>query len=482
MSLLGREITPPAVVGRPRFRYYPGPPTAAVVSIPFIALTAFGYLTFRASSSPGFYAFIAGCTGLMLLMAVTTFIIWMRFGARLSLRELGVVLNEQEIPYAQIDALTVYDKRRYDETATVRALTRTITIETAGRKVQAQFVAPRGEALDQWLILLAERIAAQERPRAGRGWRVEQGTLETRRERVAVSAITAAGVFERDVRLWKHHDEQHFFSVPLDSKNARVLLALAQRGTSAVPAEPTAEPSSSTGIGRLLFARRTSLISGVGNTLVAAFLIGIGWMCLERFLHLSAKLALGIAIGAFVLWIFYSIYRATVRYAFHERAIVRTSPLGTRTLAYANVATMQWHETGTTLEHAIPMGKTLKAKLVPDDGSPAVSIRSHRFRDQEGDLERVRSAIALHIAQRLRAQLDRGEEIAWTSNAKLTRDGLVLKREIIPYGQPINAHFNDGFLIFYRDTPRKPLALLATGDLNFYPGLALFEMVTGPTA
>lgn len=168
-----------------------------------------------------------------------------------------------------------------------------------------------------------------------------------------LAAITAAGVFEREVRLWKHHDEEHFFSVPYQSKNARVLLAAARRSA---PAAAPAPPPSSSGIGRLLFARRTTLISVAGNTLMAAFGLGMIWMCLERYLHVPSRLALGAVIGGFVLWIFYSIFRATVRYRFHERALVRTSLLGTRTLAYANVAEMRWSESIERLEGAIPRG------------------------------------------------------------------------------------------------------------------------------
>ena len=482
MSALGREIAAPVAIGRPRFRYYPGPPTAGIISVPFLALTLFGYLTFRAKLSPGFYQFMAVCTAMMIVAAVATFAIWLRMGMSLSLRELGILLNGREIPYADIDAITIHDKRRFDEKAIVRALTRTITIETTNGKVKALYVAMPQDASDATLDALVSRIAAQPRARSGKGWRVEQATFEARGERVPLSAITAAGVFERDVRLWRHRDEQHFFSAPLDSRNARVLLALAQRGASAASAEAHVEPAPSTGLGRLLFSRRTSLISGVGNTLIAAFLLGLGWMCLERFLHVPPALAVRIAIGGFALWILYSIHRATVRYRFHERGLVRISLLGTRTLAYANVSSMAWHESSTTLEHAIPLGTSVKAKLYPDDGASAVSIRVHRFRGTDGDLEPVRGAIARHIASSMQQRLARGEEVAWTPKARFTREGVALKREVLRYGNPIGAFFRGGYLMLYRDSWRKPLAILTASENNFYPGLVLFERLMQPVA
>ena len=478
---LGREIHPTVSLGRPRFRYYPGPPTAAIVSLPFLALTLLGYLTFRATLSPEFYRFTAGCTALTIAGAVVTFVIWLRFGVTISLRELGAVIvsrgKTHEIRYADVDAITVYDKRRYDETVVVRALTRTITLETASGRVKAQYVALPQDALDHVLEVLVERIAAVARPRAGKGWSVEQGMLVARRERVPLSSISAAGVFERNVRLWRHNDEEHFFSVPYDTKNARVLLALATHAGQA-----SARPST-TGIGRLLFSRRTTMISGLGNTLLVAFGLAVGWMCLERYLHVPSKLAVGAMLGVFVLWIFYSLYRATVRYRFHERAVVRISLLGARTLAYANVAAMTWHESASTMHGAIPLGTTVKAKLLPDDGSPALSIRLHRLRGIDGDLEPVRSRIAQHIAENLRRHLEHGDDIPWTSMARFTREGLVVQggwlgktTTVLRYDQPLGAFPGQGFLILYRES-NKPLARLDINGTNFYPGLALFEMV-----
>lgn len=58
---LGHEAQPAVTIGRPRFRDTPGPPTAAILFVPFAALAAFGYLTYRAAQlSPGFCRFMAG--------------------------------------------------------------------------------------------------------------------------------------------------------------------------------------------------------------------------------------------------------------------------------------------------------------------------------------------------------------------------------------------------------------------------------------
>jgi len=310
---LGRELET-ATISRPRFREYPGPPTCAIFSIPLVALASFGFLTFRASLSPGFYWFIALCAAFMVAGALITFALWLRFGVKISLHEHGLAIaalgKQHEIPYAEIDALTVRDKGRFDETATLRGLTRTIVIVAGGRKARAVYVAKPGEALDAILDRLAERIAAEPRSRAGKGWRVEQGTLHARGTTVPLPAISAAGIFERNVRLWRHHDEGHFFSVPYDSKNARVLLALARNRA----AEAVAEPSTSgAGIGRLLFARRTTITSVLGNTILVAFGLALAWLCVDRFLPGFRGLGNGAILGIAVLWLFHACYRATTR-------------------------------------------------------------------------------------------------------------------------------------------------------------------------
>ncbi|HEX6095263.1 MAG TPA: hypothetical protein VF432_02980 [Thermoanaerobaculia bacterium] len=387
---LGREIVA-ATIGRPRFREYPGPPTCAILFLPFAALAAFGFLTFRAQLSPGFYWFVAFCAALMLAGALITFAIWLRFGVTISLHELGVVLNGQEMPFAGIESVTVRDKRRFDETATVKALTRTILIEGAGRKVKALYVAKPGEALDHILDHIAERVAAEPRPRAGKGWRVEQGTLHARGTMVPLSTISAAGIFERDVRLWRHRDEAHFLSVPYDSKNARVLLALASNRA----VEAIAEPSSSeSGIGRLLFARRTTIASVLGNTILVAFGLALAWLCVDRFLPQLQTLGNGAILGLAALWILHAIYRTSARYDFHERAVVRHTLLGIRTLAYADIHAMTWRETVTVFEHVIPMGTTVHASLFPAGDAAPLKIVLHRFRGADGDLEPVRTSIA----------------------------------------------------------------------------------------
>jgi hypothetical protein len=123
----------------------------------------------------------------------------------------------------------------------------------------------------------------------------------------------------------------------------------------------------------------------------------------------------------------------------------------------------------------IPMGTTVRAKLVPDDGSRALTIDLHTFRGDDPDLLAVRNAMAAHVAETMHRRVLSGERVPWTSKATFTPEGLVVKGKILPYDGSVTVHFHDGWFMFYRDNARTPFALLSASDENFYPGLMLFE-------
>jgi len=486
-SLLGRELEPPIVMPRPRFRFYPGPVVCGVAFLLLAALAAFGLLTFRATLSPGFYQLIAGCAVLMLVLCILSTWWWLRLGVTMSLRELGVVLithkRQYSILYADIDAVTIADSRRYDERRAVVAFNRTVTVEANGRKTRATYVALPNDALDPLLDRLAARVAAEPRPRSGDGWTVDLATLRWRGSDVPLHAIGKTGVFDGAVRLWLRGEDMHFASVPLSSRNAHVFLHLAQRGAAASP--PVASPSSSTkGLGRLLFTRRTSATSVVFNTIIAFSVLWLAMLSVERFLEaVPMPAARGVLLGIGVLVVLRAIYRLTMRYRFHERGLTRTSIVGNRTLLYGQIRAMTWAETTTIIE-GIATGTSVVAKLVPDDGTTPLVVRIHRFRAGDPDIVPLRHTIARSIGTHLREHLERDGRVPWTKDATFTAAGLEVKTglfggntTLLPYDQPIGIRFSDGFLHLFRENWKKPLAILPASGENFYPGLALFEML-----
>lgn len=484
-------MRPAVSIGIPPLRFYPVPAVCWPFGI-FFALTAgWGWATGRGALSPGFWKLWTAFSAVFLFGAIYGMVRRRQLQIAMSLRELGVAIvsggrKTYAIRYSDIDALTVSDFIRGDERRNAVALTRSITIH-ADRKIQADYVAlPQGDPLDPLLDELTARIAAQPRQRDGRGWTIERETLIAGGEGVPMSAIASAGVFDKEVRLWRRGEDFPFLSVPYFSRNARVLLRMATDASKRAPLHATVSgvaTADASGIGRVLFTRRTSPFS---QLFLTAAILGALWVFLlavDKNAPEFHQLARGAALGLAVLSLLGMIHRLSTRYRFHERALVRATLLGNRTLMYRDIEAMSWSQSVTLVEHAIYAGTSLKVNLRPSDGSPQLKLRLYRFRGEDRDLERVRDVIAKSIAHQMYEQVRQGRRVPWTKSATFAVDALEIRKQRLPYGQPLQLHAGrDGYLVLYRDTIRKPLGMLRTSGPNFYPGLMLFDMLARGSA
>lgn len=488
-SLLGPETEEAVRVRRPSFRYYPGPIVCAVAAIPFAAITALGYLTERHEWSPDFYRGAAIGTVVLIALAVFTTLLWMAMGITVSPRQLGVVIvtgrKQFSYRYADIDAFTVSDSPRYDNYRRVVALNRAITIEAEGEKKRFHYVAMPNDLLDDMLDRLTARIAAETRPRSGAKWELGTSTLRYRGEDVPLNQIAKAGIFDNEIRAWKRGEPMPFLAVPYSSRNARLLLYAFHNAPPAEPVAASVIPSTTSvdGIGRELFVRRTSITSVIFTRFLAACVLWVGWIAVDKKLPEFNQLGHGALIGIAVLAALHALNRIAMRYRFHERGLTRTTLLGNRTLMYAQIASMTWSETVTMIQHSIPLGTTKKIRFVPIHGKP-LNLKMHRWTTTDTDLDSVRRVIADHIAANLHHQLEQEGRVPWTKDATFTREGLELKTgllgnklEFVPYDQQISVLMHEGFLNLYRETWRKPLVLLRCNGENFYPGFSLLFLL-----
>jgi hypothetical protein len=479
---------------RPRFRYYPGPPLATVVAILFGALAAFGFMTFRATLSPEFYRSMAYLSAIMFALAIGSTIWWLGMGVTFSPRERGIVITRRGREFAfrftDIDALTVADTPRYDNYRRVAALNRTITIEGNGQTVKAHYIALPQDALDDLLMRLSVGLANERRPRSGKGWDIDESTLRWRGEPIPLGSIVRSGLFDNEVRAWRQGESTHFLAVPYSSRNARVLLhRLHTTQPSLQSSEQVAAPivapvTAQDGLGRLLFTRRTTFTSVIFKSAGIGLVLWGGWLAVDRFLAEYKRLGHGAVIGLAVLAVFHALYRATMRYKFHERGLMRSTILGNRTMAYADVERVRWREKVTTISHGIAVGTTLKFRLAGGEGTKPLLMHTHQFRAGDPDLQPVLNAISASIGRNLRKQLEREGRVEWTKDATFLREGLEVrtgflgnKPELLPYDTPLGIHFTEGYLNIYRTMWRKPLVLLDSGSENFYPGLSLFYVL-----
>lgn len=495
-AALGAETESPVRMPRPRFRYFLGPIVSTVVFLLFAALAAFGYLTFRASMSPEFYRSMVYASAIMFGISVLAWIWWLSLGVTMSPHERGIVMtrrNKQFVfLYDEIDALTVADRARYDDARNVAAYDRVITIEANGQKAVARYLALPQDALDGLLQRFVARLASEPRPRSGAKWELDAMTLRWRGETIPLGAIVKAGVFDKEVRVWRANEAMHFMAVPYASRNARVLLQRLRTSASATPstiterktAAATVLPSTAQdGIGRLLFTRRTSFLSVLFKSAAIAAVLWVAELWIDKQLPQFQRLGHGAIIGLAVLAVFHALYRITMRFRFHERGLTRSTILGNRTMLYAAVEKMLWKETVTMIGHGIAVGATLKFQLAGGDGTK-LRMNVHRFRTGDPDVEPVRNTIAHGVAHRLRTKVEREGRVVWTRNATFLREGLEVKTgllggktELVPYDSTLNVAFSGAYLNVFRQSWRQPLVILDTREENFFPGLELFSML-----
>lgn len=475
------------VIPPPPFRLYRGPVVCWPIAFLFAAFAAWGFATGRGALSPGFYWFMTAMAGLMFAMAIGSTIRRMQLQLTLTLRDQIVTLvagsREHTLAYRELDALTVAESGRYDDERNLIALNRSITLHAAGKRASASYVAVANDPLDDLLQELVERMARERRNRSGEGWSIENEILTAGSERIPLSNISAAGVFDREVRIWRHGRTEPVLTVPLSSRNARLLLHIAGEAQTSAPSHTEAAATSASN--RELFTRRTSTLAVLFQTALAGVAI---WLAQFAVAVKAPAFAEGARMAAFVvaaLAMISAIHRITRTYRFHEQSVTRTSLFGSRTFRYDEAVSLTWKESNSFLEHTIYLGTSMTISMSAANGEKPFVITLHRHRASDEDLLPLRRALSERVAVHMHHEWKHGDRIAWTNSAAFTTVGLEVKtgmlgggREVLPYGQPLNALFNDGYLIFFRDHWTQPLAILETSQENFYPGLALFERLT----
>jgi hypothetical protein len=103
---------------------------------------------------------------------------------------------------------------------------------------------------------------------------------------------------------------------------------------------------------------------------------------------------------------------------------------------------------------------------------------------EDETLDTVRQQIAVTMAARWEAALDRGERVAWGTDATFTRDRLEHRPpKLIGKSDARSSGYKDGlrvtiengiFNLFIRDEPKSALRIGCATE-NFWPGMALLE-------
>jgi hypothetical protein len=170
------------------------------------------------------------------------------------------------------------------------------------------------------------------------------------------------------------------------------------------------------------------------------------------------------------------------RLRFHETGLVDTAPLRAPfRLPYERVERMTW---GAYKPH---VGATVRATLVAGGRRIAFIDRMDTGGRYQYTLERVRDAIASHMAIRLHARVQADEPVAWGSPrdgaVQIARRGLSYRpigflgkgeERVVPWSTPIDYVFRNGFLTVVQSGTAESLFTLSCAAPDFYPCFLVF--------
>lgn len=424
-----------------------------------------------------------------LAATIALFVRRARRAFRVQLYQQGFTIGSEAFPIDAVEALAI------DETPRLRngrhaGFDRRIVVRAGERSVDVRHSVGRIDVLGPFVRTLLERAtdAAERRlPRGVRGddWLADSLGFHDDRDLTRYDEITRAGIFDRELRLWRRNDEQPFFAVAIASDNARVLLRLlqsriTQRKTEiaamhAAPSAPVDAPAAGE-LGRLLFERRPPRLIAVFTAILALGILGIPyfWMHAQTW---QEQVAAACATLLAPLCLVATLHIATSRIRVYDHAITTSSLFGTKTHRYAQSERMTWAEARLYV-HGGYQGTTRHVKLYAT--GQRAPLRFHvAGKGSDEDLNRIRDRIAKRIADRMEKEIAANGRVDWCGVA-LTSDALEVRRlwkvERIPYATPMRIKSKNGVLRIYRaSAPASEVASLRVKAENFFPGFELWQ-------
>jgi hypothetical protein len=308
----------------------------------------------------------------------------------------------------------------------------------------------------------------------GAGWAVDSAGLRAKRGApVPLAEITAAGIHQDRLSLWRGEEAEAFFTVAAASANARVLHALVARRLERQPERPTR------GMGRLLFQKSSSRLTAGVAALFGIVVAGTGLATGDAaVMALCSFLGLLCVVGGAAL--------LRQRFQAFEMGLVRRTLFGERTVLYADVERLTYVATR-HYYNGVYTGTQLVIKCGTAHGTVSFSST---VRGQESDLEGLREHMARIVARKLYTRLQQETEVPWVNGVKISRTGLRFRRhkmigrgeEVFRPWSELRFSIQEGFLHLFEPDQKKSTAWFECGTENFYPGLVLFETLPAEEA
>jgi hypothetical protein len=315
----------------------------------------------------------------------------------------------------------------------------------------------------------------------GEGWTLHRHELVVNNRPsagVRFESLAAADVFDNDLCVWKHGQDEPVLRIPVCSANTQILLRLLRERIAPHP-DSSAEPAADR-LGRILFERKPGKITiALLWLLPVAGLVGLAVVAIMTLIARDPKMLAGMPFIGLVALLWALFLSQSAEFRVYEHGVRRRWLFRTQQLMYNQVdsftysAVKQYAKgvyTGTnfTLTFASMAGGTLK-KLT----------YSRKLQNADSALDHLRDHISQLIADRMAAQFARGRTIVWTEGLRFFPEGLEYRAAgffgrkppvVIPYSQILGYDTNQGMFWLWVNGRKKPVLRENMALPNFFPG------------
>ena len=188
----------------------------------------------------------------------------------------------------------------------------------------------------------------------------------------------------------------------------------------------------------------------------------------------------GVFLAGLAYWLAYTIFRC------HELGVWRKTPLGQRSLRYADVGRYQY----SAIRHYhngayIGTQVTMRFVPLPEVGAKPMKYTA-RTKGEDDDLDRLRDSISKMIALRLARQFQSGQSVPWTVNLEFTPDGIRYRPQkwfrrqsplLLSYADYGGYDLKGAVFYLFARGQKKAIATEQAATENFYPGFFLLQML-----
>jgi hypothetical protein len=359
-------------------------------------------------------------------------------------------------------------------------------------RIKVGHVDPLHELIDRTTSALVERgrtALAEGRTVDGEGWTLLDDQLliqaKPKPHLLDVSDLTAVGVFDKHVCVWRAGEERCTARVSIERANAFVLHHLLDERIAELHRDD-ADESTETGLGRLLFERWSSAGAIVAALFVAGLGIAVAAVCLVRGLA-GANWALVLG-GVGALAVAAMLALACLR----GRIVFRCYALGISRRSMGREVALRFDALDTFAYGAVP---------VYVKGSYAFTVYTFAFAAQVGDklvtikhkksqqhpddeMEGLRETASRAVASRMFARYSAGEPVTWTEHLEFLADGIQYRPSgflgrkapiVIPYERIGDFHIEAGKLQLWMVGQAKPVVKESMSQNNLFPGMVMLS-------